>query len=87
MRARGGYLRAAFETGIRYVEDTFPLWKLREPFGWAKGLWRSELVTIEELVFVAAGAVRALQAADKENGHSQCNQDGEHARVRFDPMK
>lgn len=73
--------------GIECVEDVFPSGNECKPFERWKGQQLSELVPIEEFVFVAAGAVRALQAANKKNSHSQCNQDGEHARVRFDPMK
>ena len=46
-----------------------------------------EFVAIEDLVLVAARAIGALETANEKNSHSQCDQDGEHARVRFDPMK
>ena len=47
---------------------------------------RLDLVTMEEVVLLAAGAVRALHAADEEHGHAHRNQDGKYARVDHEPM-
>src|SRR5271166_5621748 len=40
----------------------------------------------EEVVFFAAGAVRALEAADKQNRNAHRDQDGEDAFVGRKPM-
>jgi len=45
-----------------------------------------ELVTAEELILVALGAVGALKAADKQNRYTERDQNGQHTRVRADEM-
>jgi hypothetical protein len=43
-------------------------------------------VAAEEVVFVAAGAVGASQAADEKDGNAHCDQDSQDASVRREPM-
>jgi hypothetical protein len=52
-----------------------------------KGASDLRLVPAEKVVLFAARAVGALEAADQENCHSQRDQDGQHARVRRNPVK
>jgi hypothetical protein len=41
---------------------------------------------LEELIFLAAGAARAFEAANKQNPDSYCHQDGEKGLVGRKPM-
>jgi hypothetical protein len=43
-------------------------------------------VAAEQVVFVAAGAVRASQAADQEDRNAHRHQDSQEASVRREPM-
>jgi hypothetical protein len=43
-------------------------------------------VAAEEVVFVAAGAVGASQAADEKDRYAHCHQDSQDASVRREPM-
>jgi hypothetical protein len=43
-------------------------------------------VAAEEVVFVAAGAVGASQAADEKDCNAHCHQDSQDASVRREPM-
>ena len=47
----------------------------------------SELVSAEELILFAFGAVGALKAANKEHSYPKCDQDGQHTRVRADHLR
>jgi hypothetical protein len=51
-------------------------------------LWTAALdsAVTKELVLVAAGAVRALQAADEEQGHAHRSQDGEDFFMHRKPV-
>jgi hypothetical protein len=44
-------------------------------------------VALEEVIFVAAGAVGALQAADEKDRHAHRNQDGENIFIDRKPME
>jgi hypothetical protein len=44
------------------------------------------LVPVENLILFTAGAVCALKAANQENSHPQGDQNGQHARVRSEPV-
>ena len=71
------------ETTLRAPEDGAPYWDdLRQK------LFRNPLkfVVAEDVVLVAAGALRAFQAADKEHCHAHRNQDGEDVYVRRKPL-
>ena len=43
-------------------------------------------VTLEQVVFIAAGAFGALQAADQEESHSHRHQDRQEIRVDSQPV-
>ena len=45
-----------------------------------------QFVAAEEVVFLAAGAVGTLQAADEKHGNSHRDQDGKDARVDLKPV-
>ena len=45
-----------------------------------------EFVAAEEVVFVAAGAVGASQAADQKHRNADSHQDSQDASVRREPM-
>lgn len=45
-----------------------------------------ELVTAEELILIALGAVGAFEAAYKQNCNTQRDQNGQHTRVRTDDV-
>jgi len=42
---------------------------------------------MEDIVFIPAGAVRALQAAHQQHSNAYRHQDGEYARVDSKPVK
>jgi uncharacterized protein (DUF2336 family) len=46
----------------------------------------SHFVPLEEVVFFPAPAVRALQAADKQHGHADRDQDGENISIDSEPV-
>jgi hypothetical protein len=43
-------------------------------------------VPAEEIILVAAGAVRAAQAANQKDGNADCHQNSQDASVRGEPM-
>jgi hypothetical protein len=45
-----------------------------------------KFVAAEQVVFVAAGAVGASQAADKQDRDTHCRQNSQDASVRHEPM-
>jgi hypothetical protein len=44
-------------------------------------------VALEEIVFLAAAAVRALKATEKKHRHADRDQDGEDISVDSEPMQ
>ena len=45
-----------------------------------------QLVAVEELVLLTAGAVGTLQAADEKNGNAHRDQNGKDARIDLKPV-
>jgi hypothetical protein len=43
-------------------------------------------VTVEDVVFVARGSSHALQAANEEQGHARCDQNGDGVFVDREPL-
>ena len=43
-------------------------------------------VALEEVILLALGAVRALQTANQEHGHTNSDKDGEDIRVSLEPV-
>ena len=52
----------------------------------AKAEGRLNFAASEEVVFFAARTVRALETAHQQNRYTQSHQDGQHSRIRSEPM-
>jgi hypothetical protein len=59
--------------------------KVRAPFEKAAEL-ALNLAATEKIVLLAAPAIRALETADEQNRHAHSYKDGQHIRIRNEPM-